>query len=339
MPTVYIWSPDENSRYGHAALQTDKYHISFWSEEAVADCGKMRTVTEGIPGSLVFHQKRDMELEENRLPTATYQIGSVTNEAINRIHEEFLLYNKIHPADVTMEAAEKLLEDKKTPEVLVGKTPYTFVVDIRGQLSVCDVLLAVIHWYTSTRTGGSLLPANLVITGKPPWYHSKQSCLSLCYHMIQNADPQSQGIARLYHFVTLQALDNFTVPWFESHVKKYWTRNSVLHTFNIGDNSVTRFTRYWLHWLHWLLDKWTKWTSSSSHQTEEIERFRQFLLSRGLKVFRKMRQNKLLSFLCLSGLVAFFHFIDEHYYPIGTSLIFNIFLIFLPFFFLYFPAN
>jgi hypothetical protein len=134
-------------------------------------------------------------------------------------------------------------------------------------------------------------------------------------------------------------LDNFTVPWFESHVKKYWTRNSVLHTFNIGDNSVTRFTRYWLHWLHWLLDKWTKWTSSSSHQTEEIERFRQFLLSRGLKVFRKMRQNKLLSFLCLSGLVAFFHFIDEHYYPIGTSLIFNIFLIFLPFFFLYFPAN
>lgn len=327
MPTVYIWSPDENSRYGHAALQTDKYHISFWSEDTVADCGKRRTITEGIPGSLVFHQQLDMEYEEDRLPK-TYQIDSVTNEAINRIHEEFLLYNDIDPADVTMEAAEKLLEDKKTPEVPVGKTPYTFVVDIRGQLSVCDVLLAVIHWYTSTRTGGSLLPANLVITGKPPWYHSKQSCLSLCYHMIQNADPESQGFARLYHFATLQALDNFTVPWFESHVKKYWTRNSLLHTFNIGDNSVTRFTRYWL----WDLQ------TSSSPQTEEMGRLRQFL-SRGLKVFRKMKQIPLLSFLFYCGLVAFFRFIDEHYYPIGTNLIFTSFLIFLPFFFLYFPAN
>lgn len=310
MPTVYIWSPDENNRFGHAALQTDKYHISFWSEQDVKDCGKGKAATVGIPGSLVIHQQLDMELEGNRLPTATYQIDTVTNEAINRIHEEFLLYNKIHPADVTMEAAEKLLDENKTPEVPVGKTPYSYLADIRGQISMFDLVQ----------------PANLINTGKPPWYHSKQSCLSLCYHMILNADPQSQGIiAILYHFWTLQqVLDNFTVPWFESHVKKFWIRNSLLHTFNIGDNSVTRFTRYWL---------WDKWTSSSSsHQShEEVGRFRQ--------IFRKMKQNPLLSFLCLSGLIAFFRFIDEHYYPIGTSLIFKIFLSFLPFFFLYFPAN
>ncbi|XP_046461447.1 uncharacterized protein LOC124207856 [Daphnia pulex] len=90
MPTVYIWYPDKNNRYGHAALQTDKYHISFWSEQDVKDCGKGTAATVGIPGSLVIHQKRDMELEGNRLPTATYQIVTVTNEAINRIHEEFI---------------------------------------------------------------------------------------------------------------------------------------------------------------------------------------------------------------------------------------------------------
>jgi hypothetical protein len=39
-----------------------------------------------------------------------YQVVNATNEAINRIHEEFLHYNGIDPEEVTLKAAEKLIE-------------------------------------------------------------------------------------------------------------------------------------------------------------------------------------------------------------------------------------
>ena len=108
MPTVYIWYPDKDHPYGHAALQTDKYHISFWPDGDVKnDLGVARAVGKGVPGSLhFFHHELDRYYEGDRLPTGIYQISYVTDKAINEIYEEFLEYNGIDPADVTLEAGE-----------------------------------------------------------------------------------------------------------------------------------------------------------------------------------------------------------------------------------------
>jgi hypothetical protein len=211
MPTVYIWYPDKNNPYGHASLQTDKYHISFWPDGDVKqDYNVAMAAIPGIPGALVFHHELDRSLEENQLPTAMYELYNSTDGAINRIHEEFLRYNGIDPEDVTLEAAEELVNEREKPRKSVRKTRYTFVADIRGQLTPFDVLPV-----PPVITGDALSPF------KPPWYYCKQSCVSFCYHMIENADPKPQGIGgKLVDFVTLQSFDNFTVPWLESHINK-----------------------------------------------------------------------------------------------------------------------
>ena len=128
MPTVYIWYPDKDHPYGHTALQTDKYYISFWPDADVSELRKARAIAgKGVPASLVFHQELDRHYEGNRLPTGRYKIVGATDEAINKIHEKFLHYNGINSANVTLEAAEKLFEKGVEPEVSVSKTKYAVV--------------------------------------------------------------------------------------------------------------------------------------------------------------------------------------------------------------------
>ncbi|EFX79489.1 hypothetical protein DAPPUDRAFT_304419 [Daphnia pulex] len=261
MPTVYIWYPDKNNPYGHASLQTDKYHISFWPDGDVKqDYDLAMAAILGIPGALVFDQELDRSLEENQLPTAMYELYNSTDGAINRIHEEFLRYNGIDPEDVTLEAAEELVNEREKPKKSVRKTRYTFVADIRGQLTPFDYMFPVSIFTHLIMVGSPL----------PPWYHCKQSCVSFCYHMIENADPKPQGIeGKLVDFVTLQSFDNFTVPWLESHIKKHWgklireppkddfdalSRVITDAAFRVVDNSVTRTGRYWL---------WDRWNSNN----------------------------------------------------------------------------
>ena len=74
MPTVYIWCPDKDHPYGHAALQTNKYHISFWPDVDTSELGKARAIGKGVPGCLVFHHELDHFHEGKRLPTGTYEI-------------------------------------------------------------------------------------------------------------------------------------------------------------------------------------------------------------------------------------------------------------------------
>ncbi|XP_046656890.1 uncharacterized protein LOC124349971 [Daphnia pulicaria] len=228
MPIVYIWSPKIGNPYGHAALQTDKYHISFWPDGDVKkELGTLTTALVGVNASLVFHHELDLFYEDKCRPTGVYEIVNVTDEAINGIHEKFLHYNGIKPADVTLKVAEEHIDIKK-PEISVGKTPYTFVADIVGQTSVLNVISS------TSSTSGSL--------HSEPFYYRKQSCVSFCFNLIQMADPKPQGIpSQLTDIVTSQALDNFTVPWFQSYIQRYWVKDK-----HAADNAFGRIKKYWL---------------------------------------------------------------------------------------------
>jgi len=74
MPIIFIWCPDKDHPYGHAALQTNKYHISFWPDVDTSELGKARAIGKGVPGCLVFQHELDRFHEGKRLPTGTYEI-------------------------------------------------------------------------------------------------------------------------------------------------------------------------------------------------------------------------------------------------------------------------
>jgi hypothetical protein len=228
MPTVFIWSPDSNHRYGHAALQTNKYHISFWPDGDVKnELGVVSTALVGVEGCLIFHPELDRFYEGNRLPTATHHIVNATDEAINGIHEEFLRFNRIVPEDVTLEAAEVLLDEYIQPERSVPITRYTFIAAVERQ-----TFFDAIH-----RNGGA----------RVPFYHRKQSCVSFCFNIINAADPNPQvhipisqmmpspsltGLGRSVDLIQMflspprQPSGIFKVPWFENYVVEHWVADS-----------------------------------------------------------------------------------------------------------------
>jgi hypothetical protein len=257
MPTVYIWYPDKDHPYGHAALQTAKYHISFWPDGDTSELGKTRAVLKGVPGSLHFHHELDRYCEGNRLPTGIYKILYATDEAINRIYEEFLQYNGIDPADVTLEAGEKLVRQNKRPEVSVSLTKYAFVPDQAIDYSL-------------------------------KFYTHENNCVSTCCNMILTANPKSflnKILLGMFDVVTLQIFDVFTVTWFERHIKKHWVKDKWWHLLNVYDNKTgTRSAaRYWT---------WDRWTSSKSKTTGQVEGFRSYPVRFHSKAFNEKKENK-----------------------------------------------
>nr|CAH0113618.1 unnamed protein product [Daphnia galeata] len=188
MPTVYIWYPDDKDHpYGHTALLTDKYYISFWPDGDISEMGKLQAAFHGVPGSLHFHCELDRYCEGNRLPTGSYEIDNATDEAINKIHEEFLEYNGINPADVTLEEGEKHIDDIKNkgwPQKSVAKTLYSYNAHFEGQSSALDLIVP----------GNALnnQPKNLLLPKRSTFYYHKQSCVSFCFNIIEDADPNPQ---------------------------------------------------------------------------------------------------------------------------------------------------
>jgi hypothetical protein len=67
--------------------------------------------------------------------------------------------------------------------------------------------------------------------------------------------------------VTFPILDLFTVPWFESHIKKNWVKGSGWNMLNVLDNAITRSARYWA---------WDRWTSNPPQATEPKTGFRKY---------------------------------------------------------------
>ena len=81
-----------------------------------------------LRSSFVLHTLRTQS-------SGTYKISKVTDKAINRIYEQFLEYNGIYPADVTLEAGERLITQVVSTEVSVSKTKYAQVPDKNPILS------------------------------------------------------------------------------------------------------------------------------------------------------------------------------------------------------------
>jgi hypothetical protein len=97
-----IWRPSGDNKYGHAAVQTDKYHMSFWPDGAIkSDLSAFQAMTSGVVAAINFHHNLDKYLEDRRDPVQ-YRIVNVSDSALNRIYEKFLAYNNINPSEVTL---------------------------------------------------------------------------------------------------------------------------------------------------------------------------------------------------------------------------------------------
>nr|CAH0113619.1 unnamed protein product [Daphnia galeata] len=207
-PIVLIWLPYGENTFGHAALLTDEYYISFWPSKGkrIAEISKTSAV-----GRLHFHVKEDFEAEGNRVPTL-HEIVNVTNQQINDEYVQFLVYNGINPTEVSLAAAENLTGQWRMD---LARTSYSFV----GNVIVEKVPVECL------------------------FYHKPQSCVSFCFNLIEMADPKPLVClieARKNHSLW-PVLDSLlgmcleiSVPNFEEHiVKKYWLKGCKRERYNV----------------------------------------------------------------------------------------------------------
>jgi len=131
---VYVWLPAEGNRYGHVALETDRYYASFWPRGDIkADGETVQAATSGVDADLVYHRDLDYHLEGRRLPEQVVLPG-VSDAAVNDVLERFFRDNDVVPEDVTLEAAEAQVEkflstrhSDDRPEKRLSRTRYNYV--------------------------------------------------------------------------------------------------------------------------------------------------------------------------------------------------------------------
>ena len=110
MPTVNIWMPDKEHTYGHVSIETKRYYMSFWPRGDIkADRDVLQAATVGVDAGIVYHRDRDYHLEGKRLPERVV-LERVPDEALDRVYQEFLKHNGVDPDDVTVEAAERVIQ-------------------------------------------------------------------------------------------------------------------------------------------------------------------------------------------------------------------------------------
>lgn len=124
-PKSIIWLPANENKFGHATIQTNRYHMSLWPDGDVkADYGSLRTFTFGIPGSLVFHHDRDYALENKREPVII-ELTNFSNRRLNETYECFLHYNDITPDRVTIDRGNDLVLRRELPEITLKRSLYS----------------------------------------------------------------------------------------------------------------------------------------------------------------------------------------------------------------------
>jgi hypothetical protein len=247
-----IWQPKDANTFGHAALRTDKYHISLWPFR-----GKELRISEAsITGRLHFHEKLDWISEGSRenpvKPTIQHEIVNVTNLAINCVYEDFLRYNEIDPREVTLEAASRKpfqLCHRQLP-----LTRYSLVGDVIVDKRIGKVYSDLFFFIKRCLTPGwGNIDVCRQCIGKAttnqsthvtcPFYHKAQSCVTICFNLIEMADRRRLVClvearnntkktlwSRFWQMVFLGGGGiclEITVPNFEKHVvQKYWKEGS-----------------------------------------------------------------------------------------------------------------
>lgn len=157
--TVLIWDANEEC-YGHAAIQSKTYHMSFWPDGNVKDIGVLEAHNRGMRGSLVCHHDIDVALEGQRKPTL-YKLDKVSNFKIEQAYEEMLDYNNITPDNVTIEESENKLELYN--EGKINTTPE----------------------YSTSR---SLWTTSGLFHGRKEYYKFAQSCTSFSLSILKRGD-------------------------------------------------------------------------------------------------------------------------------------------------------
>jgi len=133
---VYVWMPAEGNPYGHVAMETDRYYMSFWPRGDIkADGEGLKAAGEGVDADIVYHRDLDFHLEGRRKPEViNLPVNKVKDSAINDVLERFLRDNNVDPADVTLEAAERKIVDflrtssfDDRPEKQLSLTRYAYL--------------------------------------------------------------------------------------------------------------------------------------------------------------------------------------------------------------------
>ena len=182
LPKVLIWKPEEENEVGHVALKTDKYYVSIWPARYLKVKRLFRwvdavTFMGGVKGSLVLNINVDREREGDRDSSVEYDISeAVTNEDLNPIIEEFLLYNEINLENVTLERGEELFLKRQEYEKLSPKQAEKVKEPEQPETS----LLKTKYSISAELLSGKKKEAE-------PFYHKQQSCVSLIFNLIQLA--------------------------------------------------------------------------------------------------------------------------------------------------------
>jgi len=132
---TYIWRPSEGNKYGHVSLETDRYYASFWPRGNIKGDGEfIRAATVGVDADIVYHRDLDRFLEGRRRPEEIFW-PRVSDADVNRVLEKFFDDNGVEPEDVTLEAAERKIQDflrtgndEDWPVKKLSKTRYTYLV-------------------------------------------------------------------------------------------------------------------------------------------------------------------------------------------------------------------
>lgn len=358
MPTVLIWTPEDANTFGHAALRTDKYHISLWPFRGK----ELRFSESSITGRLHFHEQLDWISEGSRenpvKPTVQNEIVNVTNDAINRVYEEFLRYNKIDPKEVTLEAANRKpfqLCHRQLP-----LTRYSLVGDVIVDKKIEKVYSDLLFFIKRCLTPGwgnidfcrgciGQVTANQSTHVTCPFYHKAQSCVSICFNLIEMADPRPLVCLVEARNNTKKTLWSrfwqvfflggggicleITVPNFEKHVvQKYWIEGGQRVHYDANDfQKRTRFlmmsenffkkvlmvgpTIFFLAWLHNCLN----YSFLYLFGLTWIIHFMYFtLLYLGMKLFPSVRLPKLVAFV--SGFPCIIFLLYHIYYSYPTKI-------------------
>jgi hypothetical protein len=181
LPKVFIWRPENEDDVGHVALKTDKYYVSIWPARYLND-GKPLSrwmdivrFMNGVEGSLVLNINVDREREGDCDPVE-YDIDvAVTNEDLNPIIEEFLLYNEINPEDVTLKRGEELFLKRQEYENLSPEEAENVIEPQQPETS----LLKTQYSFSAELFSGKEVAE--------PFYHKQQSCVSLIFNLLQVA--------------------------------------------------------------------------------------------------------------------------------------------------------
>jgi hypothetical protein len=172
-----LWEPNKpNNPFGHAAIQTNTYHMSLWPDgNCKEDFGYVQTFLLGVDGSLVYHHNYDCVLEGRREPLQ-YNIEFCSMKEVDELYEEMLDFNDITHDKVTLDSGNEKLERKEKPEISLNKSKYSFKGVYLKEKDFTEISPITIFRNTSKY--------------KEPireFYKDKQSCTTFCMNLLLNS--------------------------------------------------------------------------------------------------------------------------------------------------------